>query len=151
MSQFKLCHLWKRVKRPTSNWSTNVPNELCVISCITLSLMLTYCRYDFVVTKLVTLHGALLSCKYNVWGLFEKFIDSTYYSELELCGGTVTACFWKYLPWQVMHFLQHCTHFFKMCCRLLISSKFLASELPFCGWKSPEIAWGEIWTAWWMF
>jgi hypothetical protein len=29
---------------------------------------------------------------------------------------------------------------------------FLASELPFHGWKSPEIAWGEIWTpqAWWM-
>jgi hypothetical protein len=21
-------------------------------------------------------------------------------------------------------------------------------ELPFHGWKSPEIAWGEIWTAW---
>jgi hypothetical protein len=23
---------------------------------------------------------------------------------------------------------------------------FLASEFPFHGWKSPEIAWGEIWT-----
>jgi hypothetical protein len=23
---------------------------------------------------------------------------------------------------------------------------FLASELAFHGWKSPEIAWGEIWT-----
>jgi hypothetical protein len=23
---------------------------------------------------------------------------------------------------------------------------FLASKLPFHGWKSPEIAWGEIWT-----
>jgi hypothetical protein len=23
---------------------------------------------------------------------------------------------------------------------------FLASELPFRGWKSPEITWGEIWT-----
>jgi hypothetical protein len=31
---------------------------------------------------------------------------------------------------------------------LLITSKFLALELPFHGWKSPEIAWGEIWTAW---
>jgi len=27
----------------------------------------------------------------------------------------------------------------------LITSEFLASELPFRGWKSPEIAWGEIW------
>jgi hypothetical protein len=30
----------------------------------------------------------------------------------------------------------------------VITSKFLASELPFHDWKSPEIAWGEIWTAW---
>jgi hypothetical protein len=44
-----------------------------------------------------------------------------------------------------MHFLQRSTHFSKMCCRPLITSKFLASELPFHGWKSPEIAWGEIW------
>jgi hypothetical protein len=22
---------------------------------------------------------------------------------------------------------------------------------PFHGWKSHEIAWGEIWTVWWMF
>jgi hypothetical protein len=28
--------------------------------------------------------------------------------------------------------------------RSLITSKFLASELPLHGWKSPEIAWGEI-------
>jgi hypothetical protein len=28
----------------------------------------------------------------------------------------------------------------------VISSKFLALELPFHGWKSPEIACGEIWT-----
>jgi hypothetical protein len=29
---------------------------------------------------------------------------------------------------------------------------FLALELPFHGWKSLEIAWGEFWTpwAWWM-
>jgi hypothetical protein len=26
----------------------------------------------------------------------------------------------------------------------MITSKFLASELPFHGWKSPKIAWGEI-------
>jgi hypothetical protein len=28
----------------------------------------------------------------------------------------------------------------------LITWKFLTSELPFHGWKSPEISWGEIWT-----
>jgi hypothetical protein len=32
-------------------------------------------------------------------GPFEKFVDSPYYSESELCGGAVTF-FLKYLPWQ---------------------------------------------------
>jgi hypothetical protein len=50
-----------------------------------------------------------------------------------------------------MHFLQRSTHFSKTCCRPLITSKFLASEFPFHGWKSPEIAWGEMWTVWRMF
>jgi hypothetical protein len=36
---------------------------------------------------------------------------------------------------------QRSTHFSKTCCRPLISSKFLTSELPFHGWKSQEIAW----------
>jgi hypothetical protein len=64
-------------------------------------------------------------------GLFAKFIDSPYYSLSELCGGAVTVSFSKYLPWQAIHFLQRSTHFSKMCCRPLITSKFLTSELPF--------------------
>jgi hypothetical protein len=76
---------------------------------------------------------------------FAKFMDSLYYSESELRGGAVTVSFPKYIPWQAMNFLQRSTHLSKTCCRLLITSKFLASELPFHGWKSPEIAWGEIW------
>jgi hypothetical protein len=83
--------------------------------------------------------------------LFEKFLDSPYYSELELCGGAVTVSFSRYLPCQAMHFLQRSIHFPKTCCRPLITSKFLASELPFHNWKSPEIAWDEIWTLWRMF
>jgi hypothetical protein len=59
--------------------------------------------------------------------------------------------FSKYLPWQAMHFLQHSTHFLKTCYRPLITSKFLALVLHFHGWKSPEVAWGKIWTVWWMF
>jgi hypothetical protein len=77
-------------------------------------------------------------------GPFAKFVDSPYYPELEFCVGAVTVAFSMYLPWQAMHFLQRSTHFFKTCCRPLITSKFLASELPFHGWKSPEIAWGDI-------
>jgi hypothetical protein len=45
-------------------------------------------------------------------GPFEKFVDS-HYSDSELCEGAVTVSFSKYLPWQVMHFLQHSTHFSK--------------------------------------
>jgi hypothetical protein len=84
----------------------------------------------------------------NVQGPFENFVDSPYYSESELYGGAVTVTFSKYLPWQAIHFLQTSTHFSETCCRPLITSKFLALELPFRAWKSPEIAWGEIWTVW---
>jgi hypothetical protein len=42
-------------------------------------------------------------------GPFEKFVDSPYYSESELCGDVVTVSFSKYLPWQAMHFLQRST------------------------------------------
>jgi hypothetical protein len=43
-------------------------------------------------------------------GPFEKFVNSTYYSESELYGGAVTVSFSKYLPWQAMHFLKRSTH-----------------------------------------
>jgi hypothetical protein len=42
-------------------------------------------------------------------GPFEKFGDSPYYFELELCGGAVTVSFSKYLPWQAMCWTS--THF----------------------------------------
>jgi hypothetical protein len=66
---------------------------------------------------------------------FAKFLDSPCNSESELCGGAVTVSFSKYLPWQAMSFVQRSTHFSKTCCRPLITSKFLASELLFHGWK----------------
>jgi hypothetical protein len=43
----------------------------------------------------------------------EKFVDSLYYSESELCGGAVTVLFSKYFPPQAMHFSQLSTHFSK--------------------------------------
>jgi hypothetical protein len=101
--------------------------------------------------KLQTLKLPVKTIAIYLRGPFEKFVDSPYYSESELCGGAVTVYFSKYLPWQAMHFLQRSTHFSKTCCRPLITSKFLASELPFHVWKSPEIAWSEIWTVWRMF
>jgi hypothetical protein len=47
-----------------------------------------------------------------------------------------------------MPFSYRFTRFSKTCFRPLITSKFLASELHFQGWKSLEIAWGEMWTVW---
>jgi hypothetical protein len=55
-------------------------------------------------------------------GPFEKFVDSPYYSESELCGGAVTVSFSKYLPLKAMHFLQRSTHFSKTCCRPFAAS-----------------------------
>jgi hypothetical protein len=55
-------------------------------------------------------------------GPFEKFVDSPYYSESDLCGGTVMVSVLKYLPWQAMHFLQCSTHFSKTCCKLFTMS-----------------------------
>jgi hypothetical protein len=52
-----------------------------------------------------------------VQGPFEKFVDSTYYTESGICGGAVTVSFSKYLPWQAMHFLQRSTQLSKPCCR----------------------------------
>jgi hypothetical protein len=52
----------------------------------------------------------------------EKFVDSTYYSGSELCGGAVTVSFSKYLPRQAIHFLQRSTHFSKTCCRRFAAS-----------------------------
>jgi hypothetical protein len=46
-------------------------------------------------------------------GMFEKFVDSPYYSESEFCEGAVTVSFSKYLPWQETHFLQRSIHFSK--------------------------------------
>jgi hypothetical protein len=57
----------------------------------------------------------------SIQGLFAKLVDSPYYSKSELCGGVVMVSFLKYLPWQVMHFLQSSTHFSKTCCRQLIT------------------------------
>jgi hypothetical protein len=82
---------------------------------------------------------------------FAKFVDSSYYSEFEVRGGAVTVSFSKYIPWQAINFLQRSIHISKTCCRPLITSKFLISELPFHGWKSPEITWGKIWTVWRIF
>jgi len=79
-------------------------------------------------------------------GAFEKFVDSPYYSESEVCGGAVTVSFLKYLPWQVMYFLQHSSHISKTCSRLFAASsrRFWPWSSLFRGWKSPEIAWARF-------
>jgi hypothetical protein len=51
--------------------------------------------------------------QWHVRGPFERFVESPYYFESELCGGAVTVSFSKYHPWQAMQFLQRSTHFSK--------------------------------------
>jgi hypothetical protein len=63
-----------------------------------------------------------MDCLKKLRGLFEKFMDSPYYSESELRGGAVTVSFSKYLPWQAMHFLKRSTHFSKTSCRPFATS-----------------------------
>jgi hypothetical protein len=88
-------------------------------------------------TELVTDHYLSFDCVQFCLVVYEGRLKSS----SELYGGAVTVSPSKYLPWQTIHFLQRSTHFSKTCCRPLITSKFLASELPFHSWKSPEIAW----------
>jgi hypothetical protein len=73
-------------------------------------------------------------------GWFAKFMDSPYYSE----SGRGDGIFFEVFPLASDALLQFSAHFSKTCCRPLITSLFLASELPFHGSKSPEIAWREI-------
>jgi hypothetical protein len=58
----------------------------------------------------------------NITGPLEKFVDSPYCYELELCRSAVTVSFSKYFPWQVMHLLQCSTHFSKICHRQFAAS-----------------------------
>jgi hypothetical protein len=74
----------------------------------------------------------------EIRGPFAKFVDSPYYSESELRGGAMTVSFSKCVPWKAMQFLQRSTHFLKTCCRLLITLKFLASELIFMAGKAQK-------------
>jgi hypothetical protein len=60
--------------------------------------------------------------KNDIRGPFEKFVDSPYCSESEICGGAVTVSFSKYLPLQAIYFLQRSTQFSKTCCTLFAAS-----------------------------
>jgi hypothetical protein len=49
----------------------------------------------------------------QIWEPIEKFVDSPYYSESELCGDVMMVSFSEYSPLQATHFLQRSTHFSK--------------------------------------
>jgi hypothetical protein len=76
---------------------------------------------------------------------FEKFVDSSYYSESELCGGAVTVSFSKYIPWQATHFLQCYTHFSKTCCRQFAESFRRSLGAPFSWLEKPRnLTWRDL-------
>jgi hypothetical protein len=70
-------------------------------------------------------------------------VDSPYYSESELCGGAVTV-FFEVPPLARDALLTTLHPLLENVLHTVITSKFLASELPFYSWKIPQIAWGEI-------
>jgi hypothetical protein len=50
-------------------------------------------------SSILGLHSSLrVKGKTFIRGPFAKFVDSSYYSESELCGGAMTVSFSKYLP-----------------------------------------------------
>jgi hypothetical protein len=118
----QLIHLFDHEFQPRRDAGFQLPNDFCFSALKTSELCKQFHCF----------------CTIYLRRPFANFVDSPYYSRSELCGGAVTVSFSKYLPWQAMHFLQRPTHFSKTCCRPLITSKFVPSELPFHGWKSQK-------------
>jgi hypothetical protein len=74
-------------------------------------MLLCYVKLHYHIHKgtpvdIILNHFNPVTLKSVVRGPFEKFIDSPYYSELELCGGAVTVSFSKYLHPLLEYMLQ---------------------------------------------
>jgi hypothetical protein len=102
---------------------------------VTLLPCFSYIRYFFPSSAIYLLFSSIiLPCIYegrlkNSWTHF--IAPSRNFVEVR----------WRSLFRSISLGLQRSTHFSKTCCRPLIAWKFLASELPFHGWKSPEVTW----------
>jgi hypothetical protein len=80
-------------------------------------------------------------------GSFAKFVGNLW--------GFRDCLFFEVPPLASDALLKRSTHFSKTCCRPFAASfrrilelAVLTSALPFHGWKSPEIAWVEVWNVW---
>jgi hypothetical protein len=71
-------------------------------------------------------------------GPFAKFVDSSYYSDSEFCGGVLTDSFWKYLLWQAMHFLQRSTNFSKNVLQTIHYFEISCLGAPFSWLEKPR-------------
>jgi hypothetical protein len=69
-------------------------------------------------------------------GLFAEFMDSPYYSKLELCRGAVIISFSEHLPWQTVHFLQCSTHFSML--QIVDHFKIFCLGAPFSWLEKPR-------------
>jgi hypothetical protein len=78
-------------------------------------------------------------------------VDSLYYSESELTGGAVTVSFFEVHPLASDALLTTLNSLLENVLQTVDHFEISFHELPFHGWKSPQIAWGEIWTVWRMF
>jgi len=85
---------------------------------------------------------------HNIRWPFEKFVDSPYYPESELCGGAVTVSLSKYLPWQAMHFVTTFNPLLRNVLQTVDHFEISCLRTPLSWLEKPEIAWGEICTVW---
>jgi hypothetical protein len=77
------------------------------------------------------------------WNVCTRSVCKVRGLTLLLRAGTLWRCgdglFFEVPPLASDALLQRSNHFSKTCCRLLITSKYLATELPFHGCKSPDL------------
>jgi hypothetical protein len=78
--------------------------------------------------------------------MFGKFVHLPYYSESELCSGAV-----KVPPLASDALLTTLHPLLENMLQTVDRFEISCLGAPFHGWKSTEMAWGEIWTVWRMF
>jgi hypothetical protein len=106
--------------------------DACVTSRYHILYMIQRCNL-LAVSLVVAIH--LISGQFQIPQNNTRAVCKVRGFTLLLLVGTLWRCddglFIEVPPWQAMHFLQRSTHFSKTCCRPLITSKFLTSELSF--------------------
>jgi hypothetical protein len=74
----------------------------------------------------------------NLQEPFEKFVDSSFCSDSELCGGLVMVSFSKYFPWQAVNFLTMLHPLLKNMLQTIDHFKISCLRAPFSWLEKPR-------------